>query len=261
MELYDLLMIAVLIGATLFGAWKGLVWQLAYLAAIVASYFVALRFRDPVSVYVHATPPWNVFVAMLVLFVSTSLAIWILFRMVSKFIDRMRLKEFDRQLGAIFGFAKGLLLCVIITLFAVTLLGDNQRQMIVRSKSGLYIARLLDKSSTVMPREIHQVLAPYINTLDRQLHPAEGSQPDGMAPQSAGNVLPGGVASPINAAHEVWQSLSEMRTAAAPAFGSQTSGSPAYAAQPPAASEYSAPVPAGPAYAAPAYGQSAYDRR
>ena len=136
MELYDLLMIGVLVAATLFGAWKGLVWQLASLAAIIVSYFVVLRFREPVSQFVHASPPWNVFVAMLVLYVGTSLAIWIVFRMVSQFIDRMKLKEFDRQIGALFGFAKGLLLCVLVTLFAVTLLGETQRQAIVRWRVG-----------------------------------------------------------------------------------------------------------------------------
>lgn len=172
MELYDALMIGVLVAATLFGAWKGLMWQLASLAAIAASYFVALRFRDDIAPFIRAEPPWNVFVAMLVLYVGTSLAIWIVFRTVSKGMDRMKLNEFDRQLGAIFGFGKGLLLCVIITLFAVTLLGDQQRQAIVRSKSGLYIARLLDKSSAVMPRELHDVLDPYINSLDRQLQSA-----------------------------------------------------------------------------------------
>ena len=138
----------------------------------MASYFVALRFREPVSQFVHASPPWNVFVAMLVLYVGMLLAIWIVFRMVSQFIDRMKLKEFDRQIGALFGFAKGLLLCVLVTLFAVTLLGETQRQAIVRSRSGNYIAQLLDKSSAVMPREVHEVLDPYINRLDEQLQPA-----------------------------------------------------------------------------------------
>ena len=131
------------------------------------------------SQFVHASPPWNVFVAMLVLYVGTSLAIWIVFRMVSQFIDRMKLKEFDRQIGALFGFAKGLLLCVLVTLFAVTLLGETQRQAIVRSRSGNYIAQLLDKSSAVMPHEVHEVLDPYINRLDEQLQPADlGSQFD-----------------------------------------------------------------------------------
>ena len=49
------------------------------------------------------------------------MAIWLVFRLVSGLIDRVRLKEFDRQMGALFGAAKGVLLCVAITFFAVTL--------------------------------------------------------------------------------------------------------------------------------------------
>ena len=35
-------------------------------------------------------------------------------------IDRVKLNEFDRQMGALVGFAKGVLLCIAITFFAVT---------------------------------------------------------------------------------------------------------------------------------------------
>jgi membrane protein required for colicin V production len=169
MEVYDVIMLAVLLGATVFGAWKGLVWQLASLGAIVASYFVALEFRDEVAPYLKATPPWNVFLAMLILYVGTSLIIWLAFRLASRFVDRLKLKEFDRQIGALFGFAKGVLLCVIITLFAVTLLGESQRQAIVRSRSGYYIAQLLDRSHAVMPPEVRDVLHPYMHSLDERL--------------------------------------------------------------------------------------------
>ena len=170
MEVYDFLMLAVLLAATLFGAWKGLVWQLASLGAIIASCFVALKFREPVAIHIPAATPWNVFLAMLFLYVGTSLLIWVAFRLVSGFIDRLKLKEFDRQIGALFGFAKGVLLCIIITLFAVTLLGDTQRQSIVRSRSGYYIARLLDKSDSVMPREVRDLLRPYVDSLDERLN-------------------------------------------------------------------------------------------
>ena len=172
MDTYDILMIAVLVCATLFGAWKGLAWQVASLAAIVASYYVAFNFRDRVAEQIHTTPPWNIFIAMLLLYVGTSFVIWVIFRLVSRFIDRVKLKEFDRQIGALFGLGKGVLLCVIITLFAVTLLGDEQRQTIIHSKSGYYIAVLLDKADRVLPREVQDVLHPYIHELDEQIrHP------------------------------------------------------------------------------------------
>jgi membrane protein required for colicin V production len=184
MEVYDFVMLAVLLAATLFGAWKGLVWQLASLGAIIASCFVALKFREPAAAHITATPPWNVFLAMLFLYVGTSLLIWVAFRLVSGFIDRLKLKEFDRQIGALFGFAKGVLLCVIITLFAVTLLGENQRQSIVRSRSGYYIARLLEKSDSVMPPEVRDVLRPYVHSLDERLNdPGVGQAADESSPQ------------------------------------------------------------------------------
>jgi membrane protein required for colicin V production len=171
MQGYDLFMLAVLVGAALFGAVKGLAWQIASLASIFASYFVSYQFRDQLAQQINAQPPWNMFLAMLILFLGTSLVIWIGFRMVANFIDRMKLREFDRQAGALLGLAKGGLLCIIVTFFAVTLLGDNQRRSIVQSYSGKYIAKFLHDADPVMPPEVKGVLGPYINTLDKELDP------------------------------------------------------------------------------------------
>ena len=121
MEIYDIIMLVILAGAAIFGAIKGFAWQLASIASIVVSYFVAYRFREPFSESIQAEPPWNRFLAMLILFIGTALVIWVGFRMISKSIDRMKLREFDRQIGALFGLAKGGLYCILITLFAVTL--------------------------------------------------------------------------------------------------------------------------------------------
>ncbi len=169
METYDIIMLVVLLGTTAFGAYKGLAWQIAPLGAIVASYYVAMNFRDEVGTLIEATPPWNIFLAMFLLYVGTSCAIWIGFYCVSNFLDRVKLKEFDRQLGGLLGFAKGTLFCVIITLFAMTLLGDAHRRKIVESHSGYYIAVVLDKSHTLLPSELHEVLHPFLHALDERV--------------------------------------------------------------------------------------------
>jgi membrane protein required for colicin V production len=169
MEKYDMLMLAVLAAATIIGAWKGLAWQVATLASIFSSYFVAYRFRGPVGSLIGADPPWNNFLAMLILYVATSLTIWLAFGLVSGFIDQLKLREFDRQIGALLGFATGALLCILITLFSVALLGENSKASICRSRSGYYIAHVLDKADAVMPAEVHEVVAPYIHSLDERL--------------------------------------------------------------------------------------------
>ncbi len=186
-EIYDIIMLVVLVGAMLFGAIKGFAWQLASIASIVISYLVAYHFREPFSQSIHAEPPWNRFLAMLILFIGTSLVIWVGFRMVSASIDRLRLREFDRHIGAVFGLAKGALYCTLITLFAVTLLGDQVREKVVASKSGRYIAQVLNKSESVIPPEIQEVVRPYLVKFDEKFNAASSLGPS-PSPWSAPNL-------------------------------------------------------------------------
>jgi membrane protein required for colicin V production len=168
---YDLIMAIMLIGTTIFGYWKGMAWQLASLASLIVSYFGALRFSEQLAPVIQLDPPLNRFVAMLLIYIGSSFIIWMLFRMISGVIDKVRLESFDRQLGAMFGFAKGVLLCVVVTFFAVTFLPQDQGEAIVASQSGRYIVALLDKSHSVFPPEIHQVVDPYLDKIERKLNP------------------------------------------------------------------------------------------
>jgi membrane protein required for colicin V production len=178
METYDIVMLVVLVAAGVFGAIKGFAWQVASIASIVFSYFVAYRFREPVSRSIVAEPPWDKFLAMLILFVGTSLVVWVAFNMVRKTIDRLKLKEFDRQIGALFGLFKGALYCTLITLFAVTLMGETVRSEIVASKSGRFIARHLGSSESIIPPEIHGFLRPYLERLDAEFRSVQNGVAD-----------------------------------------------------------------------------------
>ncbi len=171
MEAYDVFMLLVLIAATIFGVWKGMAWQVASLASLVVSYFVALKASPQIAPMFGEQAPWNRYLAMLALYLVTSLVIWMAFRVVSGMIDRVKLSEFDRQIGGLFGLAKGVLLCVAITIFAVSLLPEQHKQTILESRSGYYIAVLLDKSHNVIPPELHDVLHPYIHQAQEQLNP------------------------------------------------------------------------------------------
>ena len=171
MQTYDILMILVLVAATLFGFWKGMAWQVASLASLVLSYFAALKFADQLAPMISNHAPWNKFVAMLAIYIATSFVIWTLFRLISGMIDRVKLDGFDHQMGALIGFAKGILLCIAITFFAVTILPQNQKDAIIASQAGQYIVRILDKTNTVVPPEIHEVIHPYVERIEQRLDP------------------------------------------------------------------------------------------
>jgi membrane protein required for colicin V production len=134
----------------------------------VASYFVSLRVSPLVAPYISQPEPINRFIAMLLLYLLTSLAIWLVCRKVLQIIERVQLKEFDRQVGGLFGAAKGVLLCVAITFFAVSLSATG-RKTVLASRSGHYIARLLHQAGPVMPMEMHAVLDPHLRELEKRL--------------------------------------------------------------------------------------------
>jgi membrane protein required for colicin V production len=183
MQAYDIVMLVILAAATLFGMVKGFAWQIASLASIIVSYFVAYNFRDEVAARIQVNPPMNTFIAMLLLYAGSSFVIWVVFRLVSGSIDQVRLKEFDRQMGALFGLGKGIIYCLLITMFAMTLLGDRQRQAIITSKSGNYINRFLSSAQgVVLPKEIDSVIRPYLDRMKHQL--------DGTAPMANGSAFP-----------------------------------------------------------------------
>ena len=66
-EGYDLVMLGILAVAAVLGYFKGMVWQLAWIAGIVASTTVAIRFSGPLAGFFGQQPPWNRLLAMLAL--------------------------------------------------------------------------------------------------------------------------------------------------------------------------------------------------
>jgi membrane protein required for colicin V production len=187
MQVYDVLMLIVLAGSTLFGVWKGMAWQVASLASVVVSAAVAVHSSAAIAPYFPGQEPWNRFCAMAVLYVITAGAIWILFRLVSNIIDRVKLKEFDRQLGATFGLAKGVLYCVVLTFFAVTL-SESSRQVVLASRSGDLIARGIRNANPILPEDVRKYLGEYIDELDKGLHtPPQNPAPQNPAPPADGS--------------------------------------------------------------------------
>ncbi len=189
MMIYDIIMILVLVAATVWGIYKGLAWQIASLASIFVSYLVAFHFRGMLASQINAEPPWNMFLAMLILYLGVSLVVWVAFRLVKGTIDKVKLQDFDRHVGGIFGFAKGVVLCVIITLFAVALLGQKEREQVIHSHAGYYIAVLLDKSHAILPSEMDEHVHAIVHELDESL-------PEGYEPFHEHEELPSGPSLP-----------------------------------------------------------------
>ena len=162
MSIYDIVMLIVMVGAIWFGYWKGLAWQIASVAAIAVSYFVSVNFRDVISPYIQTSEPWNRIGAMLILFLGTSLIIWTIYASIAKSLKKNELKGFDRQAGAMLGAVKGALLCMVITMFAVSIMGEKAHDAVHTSTFGPYVESGIWNVSAFVPEEIAQFVDPHL---------------------------------------------------------------------------------------------------
>lgn len=178
-ESYDLVMLGLLATAGLLGYFKGIVWQIAWIAGICLSSYVALRFSGQLAPLTGQQAPWDRLLAMLGLYIGTSLAVWIGFRVVSTAIDAVHLGAFDHQLGLVFGLAKGALICVVVTFFAVTMV-PGYRGQITGSKSGQIVAKVIGEADRYLPPDIHETIDPFLKQFQEQF--------------DAGNAMPAGAA-------------------------------------------------------------------
>lgn len=173
-ESYDIVMIGLLATAGLLGYFKGIIWQIAWIAGICLSSYVALRFSGQLAPLTGQQAPWDRLLAMLCLYVATSLAVWIGFRVVSSAIDAVHLGAFDHQLGLIFGLAKGVLICVVITFFTVTMV-PGYRSQITSSHSGQIVARLIGEADRYLPPDVHETINPFLQQFQEQFDAGNGS--------------------------------------------------------------------------------------
>ncbi|QDU79742.1 Colicin V production protein [Polystyrenella longa] len=162
---YDLLIFAILIYAIIRGAMKGLVWQLAAIAAIVLCFFFAESASLLLAPYIGLNPPLDRWVAMLFLYFIFSFASFALARGLKEGLEKAKFDDFDRHLGALFGLVKGVVFSIVLTFFVVTIY-DESRTFIMGTHSGYYAAIIMDRMHPVMPEGLSEMLEPYIHKLD-----------------------------------------------------------------------------------------------
>ncbi|QDT42135.1 Colicin V production protein [Gimesia alba] len=162
---FDLLIVAILFYAVWKGASKGVVWQLAAIAALVLCFAFAESLSLQLAPMINVKPPLNRWIAMLAIYIGFSFISFTLARSLKSAIDSLKFEEFDRHLGAVLGLLKGIIFCLFLTFFLITI-SDSARAAVVKSHSGYAAAIILNEMAPVMPKELHEVLDSCLENLD-----------------------------------------------------------------------------------------------
>jgi uncharacterized membrane protein required for colicin V production len=163
---YDVGMLAIVAYTTIRGAAKGIAWQLAAIAALVLCFVFAAPLSKIVAPSIHVEPPLNRWIAMLGIYLAFSFACFGAARMLRGWLEAIRFEEYDRHLGALFGFLKGATFCLVVTFFVVCLSESGRDYVLRRTRAGRLAGQTLDQMAAVMPAELESVLSPYLRRFD-----------------------------------------------------------------------------------------------
>ena len=121
MNYIDLLLLIVLVAGTVRGFLKGFIYELAVLGALFLGVYAAFRLSHVMTPWLSRTFDMNAgsagFTSSLILFIAVMVGIIFLAKLLTGLADIAALGIFNKILGAMFGFAKHLLLLSVFIYF------------------------------------------------------------------------------------------------------------------------------------------------
>ncbi|MDG1894174.1 MAG: CvpA family protein [Fuerstiella sp.] len=161
---YDFVVLAILFYTAWQGAQRGLLTQLAWIAALVLCFKFADKLAPAIEPMINVEQPLKHWISMFILYLGFSLGSFMMARILNSWLEKAKFKDFDRHLGGLFGFLKGAVICLVGTFFAVTL-SDSLKSTVLESKSGEAACYILDHIEPLTPEYFHEYLAKYKSEL------------------------------------------------------------------------------------------------
>lgn len=157
---YDFVILAILAYTAWQGAQKGLVTQLAWIAAIILCFKFADKLAPAIEGQINVEQPLRHWIAMFILYLGFSLGSFLAARVMNSWLEKAEFKDFDRHLGGILGLVKGVAFSMVLTFFALTL-SDTLKDVVLSSNSGRAACYILDTVKPITPEYFHEYLVKY----------------------------------------------------------------------------------------------------
>jgi uncharacterized membrane protein required for colicin V production len=162
MTIYDAAMAGVIVLGMIWGAWRGITWQLASIASLVLGYSVSHPLSAQLAPRFPGDPTVSRALAMLTIYVGVSAGVFLVAWAVRATLRRLKFEAFDRHLGMILGGLEGALLGLVATLFVVSL-APKSRDPIFSSPTGKVAGQVMAALGPILPAEARKVLNPFLD--------------------------------------------------------------------------------------------------
>jgi len=158
MTYYDVAMVGVILAGMIWGALRGITWQIASIASLVLGYTVAHPLSGQLAPKFPGEPVVARALAMMVVYAAVSGGVFLVAWLVRATLRTLQFEAFDRHLGMVLGGLEGALVGLVATFFVVSL-APQTRGPIFSSPSGKIVGKVMAAVGPVLPTEARTVLA------------------------------------------------------------------------------------------------------
>lgn len=160
MTVYDAAMAGVIVAGMVWGAFRGITWQVASIASLVLGYSVSHPLSGQLAPHFPGDPVVARALAMLAVYCAVSGGVFLVAWLIRATLRQLKFEAFDRHLGMVLGGMEGALLGLVITLFVVSL-APQTRDPIFTSPTGKVVGQVMAAVGPILPAEARGVLGPF----------------------------------------------------------------------------------------------------
>lgn len=185
-SIVDLVALAILLYCAVKGASRGLLSQLSWVIALLLCFKFSGTLAPAIEPLIGVAPPLKQWLAMLAVYVGLCGVSFVVAGMLSSWMAKAKIIDFDRHLGGILGLVKGVVICMTIMFFTITM-SPSMRDIVSQTYSGYAAAIILHNSQYLIPLLPENAVPTVRNVIDnfnKSLQPG-GDDLNGATPSEA----------------------------------------------------------------------------
>ena len=186
-SIVDLVVLGILLFCAVKGASRGLLSQLSWVIALLLCFKFSGALAPTIEPMIGVDPPLKQWLAMLAVYVGLCGVSFVVAGMLTSWMAKAKIIDFDKHLGGILGFVKGVVICMTIMFFAITM-SPAMRQIVSQTYSGYAAAVILHNSQYLIPLLPENAVPTVRNVIDnfnKSLQPGT-DELSGATPAEAG---------------------------------------------------------------------------
>ena len=164
-SIVDLVVLGILLFCAVRGAARGLLSQLSWVIALLLCFKFSGTLAPAIEPMIGVDPPLKQWLAMLAVYVGLCGVSFVVAGMLSSWMAKAKILDFDKHLGGILGFVKGVIICMTVMFFAITM-SIPMRQIVSQTYSGYGAALILHNSKYLIPLLPENAIPTVQNVID-----------------------------------------------------------------------------------------------